>query len=197
MAPEQTAPSSARPRELVLPEAVSNLGLVRQLLRELEAVDEFMRQNAIREPGKQEVLPRVGKLLESLADANGFQLLQGEHRAQLKAFLQSLETTAPTVHISFAVEATIAVITRMVQWMRANVHPHVLVEIGMQPTIVAGCVVRTTNKVFDFSLQKQFDQSQDLLVQSLEETMKPVAGSVINAAAAAAALPEPKEEVVK
>jgi F0F1-type ATP synthase delta subunit len=39
----------------------------------------------------------------------------------------------------------------------------VLVQIGLQPNLGAGCVVRTTNKYFDMSLRTKFFDSRDKL----------------------------------
>jgi hypothetical protein len=61
---------------------------------------------------------------------------------------------------------------KLVGWFRANVHPHVLVQVGLQPNIAAGCVVRTTNKVFDLSLRNHFAQNQQVLIESMKGSQK-------------------------
>jgi len=38
----------------------------------------------------------------------------------------------------------------------------------LQPTIAAGCIVRTPNKVFDFSLRERFADAEGLLLQALD-----------------------------
>lgn len=187
MAHEAAAKSAGHAQTLALPDDISSHTILRQVRRELEAVDEFVRQHDIREPGKQAVLPRVGRALQGLAEANGLQLLEAEHRKQLTDFLNAVETHAPRLQISFAVEATPTAMNRLIQWLRGNLHPQALLEVGLQPTIIAGCIVRTPNKVFDFSLRKRFADAEDLLVQSIEATAPPVAGSLINPGTAAAA----------
>jgi hypothetical protein len=37
----------------------------------------------------------------------------------------------------------------------------------LQPTLGAGCVVRTTNRQFDFSLRQDFARKRDLLLEKL------------------------------
>ena len=143
----------AAPQQLLLPVLVFGIVEVRRLKRELEAVDEFMRQETIREPGKQAALPRVSRMLDALATDNSRNLLQSDHRAELAAFLATVETSSPTIHMSFASDPSSAFTSRMVKWLRGNIHPSILLQTGLQPTIAAGCIVRTPNKVFDFSLR--------------------------------------------
>jgi len=159
---------SAAAAQLRLPVLIFGKGEVRRLKRELDALEDFARQSAIREPGKQAAMPRVSRLLEALATENGLQLLQVDHRQQLKQFLTAIEEQAPGVHISFAVDPSSAFTAKMVTWLRANIHPYMLLEVGLQPTIAIGCVVRTTNKVFDFSLRERFAQAEGLLMKSLD-----------------------------
>jgi F0F1-type ATP synthase delta subunit len=52
-----------------------------------------------------------------------------------------------------------------VTWLRANIHPQALVQVGLQPNIAAGCVVRTANKQFDLSLRQSFAKHKDLLIE--------------------------------
>lgn len=163
------APSPvAQPVQLRLPVLVFGVVEVRRLKRELEALEDFMRQSSIREPGKQAQLPRVSRLLDALATDNGLQLLQPGHREQLKGFLEVVEAKAPSLHMSFATDPSSAFTAKMVTWLRANVHPYALLDVGLQPTIAAGCVVRTPNKIFDFSLREQFADAQGLLIKALE-----------------------------
>jgi F0F1-type ATP synthase delta subunit len=109
-------------------------------------------------------------LLEAVANVNGLQLLQAEDRKELVAALEQLERSAPRIHVSFAIEATPAFTAKIVGWLRANIDPRVLLEVGLQPSIAAGCVLRTNNKVFDFSLRQHFAEAQGLLSASLTAT---------------------------
>jgi F0F1-type ATP synthase delta subunit len=162
---------------------------VRRLKRELETLNEFVSQAQIREPGKQPPIPRVSRLLEALATDNGLQLLQVDHRAQLKKFLAAVEKDAPNIHISFAIDPSSAFTAKMVTWMRANIHPLTLLEVGLQPTIAAGCVIRTPNKVFDFSLREHFADAEGLLMKALESTVTATANPTNNIAVTAAEVP--------
>lgn len=154
--------------QLLLPALIFGMVEIRRLKRELEALEDYVRQAAIREPGKQPPMPRVSRLLEAVATDNALQLLQPEHRAQISQFLEYIEKEAPNLHMSFAADPSSAFTAKIVAWLRANIHPHALLEVGLQPTIAAGCVVRTNNKVFDFSLRDRFANATGLLVSSLQ-----------------------------
>jgi F0F1-type ATP synthase delta subunit len=54
---------------------------------------------------------------------------------------------------------------KILLWLRQNVHPQVLLQVGLQPAIAAGCVLRTTNKIFDMSLKAHLSQQTDYLKQ--------------------------------
>lgn len=155
-------------QQLALPTLVFGIVEVRRLRRELESLEDFIKQGEIREPGKQQQLPRTSRLLDALATDNNMQLLQPEHRTIITDFLHAVETEAPNIHVSFAIDPSSAFTAKIVTWLRTNIHPFTLLEVGVQPTIAVGCVVRTTNKVFDFSLRERFTNSQQLLISALD-----------------------------
>lgn len=151
---------------LVLPTLIFGSVEVRRLQRELEALDEQLRQMALRRDEKFE-MPRVSRLLDALASENHCDLLRGSDRTVLRDFLTYVLKQAPTVHISFAADPSSAFTAKIVGWFRANIDPLVLVQIGLQPSIAAGCVVRTQNKVFDLSLRNHFSHQTEALIASL------------------------------
>ncbi len=158
----------AQKRQLSLPVLVFGITEVRRLKRELETLDEYMRQAAIREPGKQAALPRTSRLLDALATDNGRNLLQDEDRRELHQFLIGVEKSAPAIHISFASDPSSAFVAKLVTWLRGNIHPSILLQIGLQPTIAAGCVVRTGNKIFDLSLRQNLTDQRAKLIEALD-----------------------------
>ena len=58
--------------------------------------------------------------------------------------------------------------------MRQNFDPEMLVEIGREPAIAAGCVVRTSSKVFDFSLLEHMTAQRQLLTDKIFGIQKAV-----------------------
>lgn len=153
---------------LILPQSVVSLSDVRRTGRELESLDEFITQAAIRTAGKQPVLPKISKMLDDLAKQNGFNLLLEGDRRQARDFLRAMQK-APVIHISFASDPPAAFLSKIVHWFRKNIDPYTLLQIGLQPTIAAGCVVRTPNRVLDFSLRKRFYENRAVLLKSLEQ----------------------------
>ena len=164
MAHEQNPPQQAP--AMTLPTLVFGMVEVRRILRELESLDEFLRGMAIRRETKFE-MPRVSRMLDALASENGRDLLKGAHRTELLQFLHYCIDNAPAVHISFAADPSAAFTAKIVGWLRANIHPLTLLQTGLQPTIAAGCVIRTANKVFDLSLRNQFAAQKHVLTDAL------------------------------
>lgn len=152
---------------LELPVLVFGPVEVHRLQRELETLEDYLEQAAIREPGKQAPLPRTSRILESLAANNRFNLLQAKDRKDLAAFLRTVDKQAPVIHMSLAADPSSAFTAKVVAWLRTNIHPYALVHLGLQPTIAAGCVIRTNNKTFDFSLRHRFYDQRQLLLDAL------------------------------
>jgi hypothetical protein len=136
--------------------------------RELESVDEFMVQAGMRTGGKAIKMPQTSRLVDELVDEAKANLLHKTDRERILKYLTDIIEHAPVLHISFASEPSAAFVTKLVVWLRGNIHPHVLVRIGLQPSIAAGCIVRSTNQQFDFSLTKSFEEKRGLLLEGLK-----------------------------
>jgi len=160
-------------RSLELPVLVFGPVELHRLIRELESLEEYMTQANLRERGKQAQapLPKTSRLLEGLAGNNNFNLLLPDDRAKLTQFLLKIKEKAPVIHISFAADPSSAFTAKIVAWFRTNIHPYALIQLGLQPSIAAGCIVRTNSKSFDFSLRNRFHDQRALLLQSLEGGM--------------------------
>jgi F0F1-type ATP synthase delta subunit len=157
-------------KKFILPLSIIGSADVRRLLRELKTIDDYLNQAAIRGSGMKVALPKVSKSLQDLADDNKHNLLYVDDRKVLRTQLETLEEKAPVIHMSFASEPSGTFINKMITWLRREIHPEVLLQVGLQPTIAAGCIVRTPSKYYDFSLRKQFDEQRPLLLQQLKET---------------------------
>lgn len=157
---------TATERQPVLPVSIVEPADVTRLLRELEDVDDFMRQTSVRKSGNT-IVPKTTRALRELTEANGWNLLQSLDRAHTTSLLEQVHKAAPVVHISFASGPSAVFIEKIMTYLRQNIHPFLLVQIGLQPTIAAGCVVRTTNKVFDFSLRQHLTAHRELLITAL------------------------------
>lgn len=160
-------PSSQR--ELHIPIGIVGQADVSRLLREITYIEDFLHQAELRQAGQASVqIPRLSRLLNEFAEDNKLNVLKVADRAAAIDFLKMLKLSAPTIHISFAAEPSGLFVSKLITWLRAHIHPQLLLQIGLQPALAAGCVVRTPNKYFDFSLRARFDDQRLLLISKLE-----------------------------
>lgn len=160
---------------LSLPLAIVGRVEASRLARELGALDEFLAQAAIRQPGTKALeLPRTSKLLEETARQNTLNLLDVAQRQQLLHFLQEVIDNAPVLHMSFGADPSPGFLNKLMKWLREEIHPLVLVQIGLQPTVAVGCTLRTTNKYFDFSLRQHFLESREDLITRIGSSQEPL-----------------------
>lgn len=152
----------------VLPVLVFGVPEVHRVGRELEALEAYFLEREIRKAIEDAPVPKVSRSLEALAAENNCDLVKKDHRALLAAFLKGVIAEAPRVHISFASDPSSAFEAKIVEWFRKKISPIILVQIGLQPSIAAGCVLRTSNKMFDFSLRHRFESQRSLLLQSIQ-----------------------------
>lgn len=92
------------------------------------------------------------------------QILQGLLPASERQNSQSLEdlrleiekliTQWPSVSITLAAPAPRALKAELTGWLRQNIRPDLLVSFNVNPDIAGGMLIRTTNRVFDFSFRK-------------------------------------------
>ena len=158
---KQKAPS------IKLPDTVIDLIDLGRLQREVEAIGDFIEQAQVRAPGESLTMPRTTQDLDALVRQSELNMLVDEERQRLAAFLENVRDKAPVIHVSFAAEPSDVFLQKVVAWFRANIHAQTLLQIGMQPSIAAGCVVRTPNKYFDFSLRQHFYKHTDILIKKL------------------------------
>lgn len=156
-------------KELNLPILVMSPVDVARLRRELTALDDFLNQERIRAPGAAMHLPRTSRLFEEFASLNHLNWLNSEDRNRAAQFLDYLKEKGVSIHISFASDPSAAFMKQLLTWLRGNIHPQLLVRVGLQPTLAAGCIVRTKNRVFDFSLRQRFYDNKPLLIKQLEQ----------------------------
>jgi F0F1-type ATP synthase delta subunit len=103
-----------------------------------------------------------------LAEDNQLNLLEEAARKQLKSQLDDLMKRAPQLHISFATDPQPKVVEEILNWLRSNVHPETLLIIGLQPSIAAGCMLRTPNKIFDMSLRQHLENQESFLKKLIQ-----------------------------
>ena len=148
----------------VLPAQLSGKTDINRLLRELEKLEEAL----IAQESKKTLPPKITGLLNQTALANGYKLLERTHRQHITDQLTKIRDHAPLLHISFAAEPSPKVTETLLTWLRTNIHRYVLLQIGLQPAIAAGCVLRTPNKIFDMSLGARLQKQTPYLLELLK-----------------------------
>ncbi|HTE57745.1 MAG TPA: hypothetical protein VK694_03290 [Verrucomicrobiae bacterium] len=158
---------------------------VGRLLREVEGLDNFMQQAAIRQPGTPLKMPKTSRLMDEMLAGSQLNMLHEQDRKQLLTFLTAVKARSPVLHMSFGADPSPLFLSKLMTWLRAEIHPQVLLQVGLQPNIGAGMIMRTTNKQFDFSLRHRFKKQRDTLVQRLHamsDTPVPVVATAVASA---------------
>ena len=151
-------------------DVVSRRDLAR-LVTEAEHIDDEMTSADVRARKTNhatETPAFSGQFTDFLTD-NKLDFSESKVRTDIIKELRLLKTKAPVVHTTFAVPADIESLQTLASWFRKSVHPQVLLEIGLQPALVAGVYVRTPNHVHDMSLRSALAGKREVLVKDLEE----------------------------
>lgn len=150
--------------EFKLPNTVISYADMMRLARELDRLEDFFTGAANRPPGSpQAAPPRLTRSLDQVAQENKLNLLDAGDRHKLVDMLKKLQAVAPRLHISFASEPSPLGLERILTWFRTNIHPYALIQVGLQPGIAAGCVLRTPNRQFDMSLRSYLNGQEEYL----------------------------------
>lgn len=150
-------------KELQLPLQIIGKMDVARIIRELEGLEDWLTQSAIRKSEEGAVLPRTSRLLEEFAAFNHLNFLKTEDRQSAQKFLKGILESAPVIHISFASDPSAAFTNKIIAWLRNNIDPQILLNVGLEPSIAAGCVIRSGNRQFDGSLRQSFAAQRQLL----------------------------------
>ena len=170
MALESTqARVQARQSALVLPVQILTPGDVARLIRELEDLEQFFEEAKIK-GATTKTVPQASQALTTFVKENQLNMLHESDRAALKKYLNIIKSKAPVVHLSFATDPKPDFLMKLVAWFRTNADPYVLIHVGLQPNIAAGCILRTTNKYFDLSFKQHFLESKAKLAAALGAT---------------------------
>lgn len=130
--------------------------------RELETLTSVLEQQSHHHAKAEPV--RESEILEAVVKLNQLDLSESAQRDRLAAFLKELKTKAPTIHMSFAADPSSAFTNKLVTWLRSEIHPLLLLDIGLQPSIAAGCIIRTSSKYFDCSMRQHLVEKKPNLV---------------------------------
>jgi F0F1-type ATP synthase delta subunit len=153
-----------------LPAAVVSRRDLARLVNEAEHIDDELTAAEVRARKTKQVAETPafsGQFTDFLSD-NKLDFAESKVRTDIIKELRVLKTKAPVVHTTFAVPADIESLQTLAAWFRKSVHPQVLLEIGLQPALVAGVYVRTPNHIHDMSLRSALAGKREVLVNDLE-----------------------------
>lgn len=126
-----------------------------RLVTEVEQVDGHLTTIAAR--AKTGVvtpaMPGLSQPLHDFLTLNSLSLDDPQARAELVRQLRLFKDRTPVIHMTFATAADQESLQELTKWARASVHPQAVITVGLQPALVAGVMVRTTNRVYDMSLR--------------------------------------------
>lgn len=151
------------------PTVVSKLD-VSHLVSELERVDNELTTAAIHEKtGRPEhIEPVLSEQLAAFLGQNKLTIGDGRARSQLIVQMRQLKETVPVIHMTFATQADRESLGKLAEWLRSSIHPQAVIEVGLQPALVAGVSIRTPNHVHDLSMRAKLKGSHGVLVEELE-----------------------------
>lgn len=155
--------------DFVLPSSVVTRVDVSRLVSETERLDNLLTAAAARKKIKRTRLtkPKMSEQLSEFLDENELEITESRKRSQLIKQLRLLKTKVPVVHMTFAVAADPESLAMLVSWFRKSVHPQAVISVGLQPRLVAGVHLRTTNQVYDLSLKARVEASRGILAEEL------------------------------
>lgn len=159
---------AATNKKILPTQIISKADMVR-VQRELENLDVSLHQASLRAGGEPVELPKVSMAVTELTEATGINLLHEDERKKLLSFVQKTVKTAPVIHISFAASPSAEFMQRITTWFRTEIHSTLLLQVGLQPSIAAGCIIRTRNKQFDFSLRQYLQKQQESLFEMIRD----------------------------
>ena len=153
--------------DLKIPDNMASKQDITHVHRELRTFTDEVVQSIMRhdDPVK---YPPISDSLRNLAMENQADLRDPKVCDNLLLQLEEVKHSSPTVHISFPADPSREVLQKLVKWFRKEVDPKIFIQIGLQPTIAAGVVLRTPNKTFDFSLRKHLYKNREKLIEVLK-----------------------------
>lgn len=152
--------------DLKLPLGVSTKKDLMMLSRELSTFSNQVYQSIMHHE-KPIKYPPISDNLRQFIVLNQVDFKNPRKCQQAITSLGEFKKYAPIVHISFAQNPPIDVIQKITAWFRSQVDPNCLITIGLQPSIAAGIILKTTNKQFDFSIRQRLESEKEKLKESL------------------------------
>ncbi len=155
--------------DFVLPIAIITKVDVSRLVTEVEKVDNELTTAAVRakKGSRKHAQPILSQQLTDFLESNKTELSNSQARRELIKQLRTLKDKVPIIHMTFAAQADRESLQQLTQWLRSSIHPQAVIEVGLQPALVAGVYMRTPNHVYDLSLRALLQGKHESLVKEL------------------------------
>ena len=156
--------------EFILPTAVISKVDVARLVREFETVDNTLTEKSVRKKtnASQEQVPALSAQLVAFLEDNPVDLEDARARSAYIKQLRLLKDHVRVMNITFAVVADPESLRELSAWLRESIHPQTVLDVHLQPGLVAGAYVRSQNHVFDFSVRNALKSKRGELKKELE-----------------------------
>lgn len=143
---------------------------VAHLINEFEQLDNDLTSAEVRASvgASVQFMPTLSAQLADFLKHNTVDLKSGRARSETVKRLQALKQSLPVLHMTFAVEADKDSLERIVQWVRQSIDPYAVLDIGLQPALIAGVYIRTPNHIHDLSVRGALEGRRTILVRELE-----------------------------
>lgn len=153
-----------------VPASIATMHDIGKLQRELAALQQYFSSAAKRPSGSPMALPATTSQLENIARQNDCNLLHEADRDKLARVLVTIRQQAKPVDISFAGIPSAMFLQKIVTWFRTNVHKDIVLNVGHDPSIASGCVVRTAHKTYDLSLGHKLLDNRQVLIDLIHSS---------------------------
>lgn len=156
--------------KLLLPTSIIRKRDVSSLVSEAERIDNAMTTNEVHQKIKTGISPEIimsNQMIDFL-QINKIEFGDSKQRDNLISSLRIVKDKLPIVHATFASNVEGEVLEQLVSWLRDSVHPFTVISVGVQPSLIGGVYLRTSNRVYDFSIKAQLAGCRDTIVKDLE-----------------------------
>lgn len=155
--------------EFVLPSTIVSKVDVSRLVREFEAVDNALTTTSVRKKagGQSGEVPAMSPQLTAFLDVNSVDLTDTKARSAYIKQLRLLKDKVRVVSMTFAVVADPESLQQLTAWLRESIHPQAVIDARLQPALVAGVYLRTTNHVYDLSVRNALKAKRGELEKEL------------------------------
>jgi F0F1-type ATP synthase delta subunit len=155
---------------LKLPLEISQPAELSRLIREIIKLDDILNQKTLRSEFVDNAsLPVVSFRMKKLLELLNLDIIKAQDRQHIKYYLEDIEEQAPIIHISFASEPSDSFLHKLIEWLRKEINPIILVAVGLEPNIGVGSIVRTTNHYFNFSLGSHLQKNNKILSDQINQ----------------------------